>query len=139
MKSIFRALALAFCIGASTSAQAANESITCGNADFSIGVTVHFTAEVASDIEWKLSRSAPADHYAIVSSTKAADLWPGMPSAAATKFPLGSYVGKFNGDTVVLDIVREASVGGGGFQWEGILNFLGADGRSLSWGMFCNQ
>lgn len=119
-------------------AYAADKFVTCGNVDFSIGATVHFKDDVASDIEWKLSRSAPADHYSILSSTTGKDLWPEMPTDAFTKFPIGSYVGKLNGDTVVLSIVRDASFGGGGYQWEGILNFLGADGRSISWGMFCN-
>ena len=139
MKSFFLVLVSALVVGHATSAHAAEQSVTCGNSDFSIGVTVHFTSDVASEIEWKVTRSAPADHFAIVSSTKGSVLWPDMPSDATTKFPFGSYVGKLNGDTVILSIVRDASVGGGGFQWEGVLNFLGADGRTISWGMFCSN
>jgi hypothetical protein len=135
--ALMSVLALIFCIG--SSAHATDASVTCGNADFSIAVTVHFKAEAASDIEWKLSRSAPADHYTVLSSTPGSQLWPDMPTNAFTKFPFGSYVGTLNGDNVVLNITRDASFGGGGYQWEGVFNFLGADGRSISWGMFCNQ
>lgn len=138
MRLIKLAFSALLILSAGNLAHAADKSVTCGNVDYSIGVTLHFKNDVASDIEWKLSRSAPADHYSVLSSTPGAELWPDMPTDAFTKFPLGSYVGKLNGDTVILSIVRDASFGGGGYQWEGILNFLGADGRSISWGMFCN-
>ena len=143
MNSIRLALALiltAFSIVPICSFAAANASqddVTCANIDDSITVTTHFTNKVATEIEWRVTRSGPADHYPIVSATNGSSLWPEMPTNAFTHFPFGSYIGKLNGDTVILSILRDASYGGGGHLWEGVLNFLGADGRAISWGMFC--
>ena len=116
-----------------------NSSVSCSNAGYSITVDLVFTEDAAEKITWKKSRNTPPEFYQIVSEKNGTALWPDMPTDEFSKWPIGTYVAKKSSETVVLSVARDASFGGGGYLWEGMMTLLDSDGKVFTWGMFCTN
>ncbi|MGE4133104.1 MAG: hypothetical protein AB7F86_15790 [Bdellovibrionales bacterium] len=112
--------------------------ITCGNEDYSVMIDVNFYGSRAETVSWKQARSAPAVEYKVVSSTSGRSLWPILSNHNSTGFPIGRYIGQYEKETVVVDITRMATKGGGGYSYEGVLSLIRAQGAPLTWGIYCN-
>jgi len=116
-----------------------SKNISCFDESGVIDVTLELSNGKATSINWRQSRAEATKQFAIISETLGSELWPSLPNIDSKAWPIGSYIGKLNGETTVLNIARPASAGGGGYQWEGILTYLTNDSRVLTWGMYCNQ
>ncbi len=114
------------------------KDVVCGNADFSISVAIDFVGADAKTIIWKKSRSGRPDFYRIVSHLDGEKLWEGLPSQMVEK-PIGNYVALLGNEKLVLTISKPASMGGGGYSWEGTMTYFDADERLFVWGMYCNE
>jgi len=115
------------------------KNVNCFDDTGVITVTLDVANGQATDITWLQARSLPPAIFTLTSQKPASALWPSLPTADAKAWPMGSYVGQLNGETLILNIARKASAGGGGCDWEGILTYVRTDASVLTWGMYCAQ
>ena len=93
--------------------------VECRNGDQSISVTLDLVDGKPVSIDWLKARSEPIFVYKIVSSATGTEMWPPIPARKLVDFLIGSYVGKGSYGTLILNVLRPASFGGGGYDWEG--------------------
>jgi hypothetical protein len=122
-----------------TGASAADNTITCVDDSGVTVVALKQSGGKSMDISWQQSRSEPAKKFSIISETPGDKLWPSLPNVDSKAWPIGSYVGQLDGETVILTIARRASAGGGGYEWEGMMTYLMADSKIFTWGMYCSR
>ena len=89
-------------------------------------------------MEWPTFSQSFATDQLFVSP--GASLWPDLPTDAFKQWPYGVYIGKDKSAdlTVIVSIIRPASAGGGGYQYEGTISISAKDNDPIVVAAYCN-
>jgi hypothetical protein len=125
-------------VSISTNVQAAERKFSCAAMDYSI--SAELTGEGASQVmsvTWPtFAKSFNQDQLYLYPGTV---LWPMLP-AEVKEWPYGGYIAKDKTEhvTVTVNILRPASMGGGGYSYEGTIAISAKDNDPILVAAYCN-